>query len=113
MPDPHNGLPHGNAHQELSSARGPATPRFELGRTVITPGALARLDSESVQASMRRHHTGDWGNLDEHDRQLNDEALRTGEGRLFSAYTSSAGVRFWVITEADRSATTVLLPEEY
>jgi len=61
---------------------------------------------------MSRHHRGDWGDLDEEDKAANDQALIDG-GRLFSAYHSATGIKVWIITEADRSATTVLLPSEY
>ena len=89
-----------------------AALRFSLGQTVITRGALAVLTAEDVQAAVRRHSSCDWGDVCPEDWQLNDAALRDGT-RLLSAYRSSGGTRFWVITEADRSATTVLLPEEY
>jgi hypothetical protein len=87
---------------------------FSLGQVVATPGALQALD-EAGQTSMEflhRHVTGDWGDLDEHDRKENELALQKGL-RLFSAYQTSKGVRIWVITEWDRSATTILLPDEY
>ncbi len=86
--------------------------RFALGRTVITRGALAELDAGDVQRALSRHLRGDWGDLCEDDKQANDDALRCG-ARLLSAYHTRAGQKFWIITEADRSATTVLLPEEY
>lgn len=85
---------------------------FPLGRVVATPGVLADIPEQEVQAALRRHHTGDWGQLDEHDWQENQKALSAGF-RLLSAYTSSNGFKFWIITEWDRSVTTVLLPEEY
>jgi len=85
---------------------------FPLGQTVITPGALAALSPADVLTAIERHASGDWGNLDVEDRKANDQALVAGE-RLFSAYYSSAGEKFWIITEHDRSRTTVLLPEEY
>lgn len=86
---------------------------FPLGRLVATPGALQAL-AESGQSPaffLARHAAGDWGLVDE-DRLLNDEALRDGS-RLLSAYETERGVRLWVITEADRSGTTVLPPDEY
>lgn len=86
--------------------------RFSLGQTVITRGALASLTPDDVRAAVRRHSCCDWGDVCPEDWQLNDAALRDGT-RLLSAYRSSDGTRFWVITEADRSATTVLLPGEY
>jgi hypothetical protein len=83
-----------------------------LGRTVITPGALESLDQESIPAALRRHACGDWGEVDSADSAANDRSLQSGE-RLLSAYRDVHGTRFWIITEADRSATTILLPEEY
>ena len=86
--------------------------RFALGRTVITRGALAELSQADVLKGLARHARGDWGNVCEDDWKANDQALEDGT-RLLSSYRSEAGRKFWIITEADRSATTVLLPEEY
>jgi hypothetical protein len=86
--------------------------KFSPGRTVITPGALKSLDAESVRVSLGRHLSGDWGDLDPHDYAANERALVDGS-RLLSAYRDVRGTTFWIITEADRSATTILLPEEY
>ena len=86
--------------------------KFPLGQTVITPSALETLHADDVQAAIRRHAAGDWGELDEHDRKENELSLRAGF-RLLSVYHSSAGEKFWIITEADRSVTTVLMPEDY
>jgi hypothetical protein len=61
---------------------------------------------------LQRHQAGDWGDVDEHDRQENELSLKNGF-RLLSVYHAANGVKFWIITEADRSATTVLLPEDY
>jgi hypothetical protein len=83
-----------------------------LGRTVITRGALDTLDGEEVLAGMARHARGDWGDLCPEDKQANDDALSVG-ARLLSAYHTGDNRKFWIITEADRSVTTVLLPEEY
>ncbi len=83
-----------------------------LGQTVATPAALQVLTQPEIVAALRRHAAGDWGDVDAHDRAANDDALRSGE-RLLSAYRSANGTAFWVITEADRSVTTVLLPEDY
>lgn len=83
-----------------------------LGQVVATPAALAAVAPPDVVAALRRHAAGDWGEVDADDRRANDAALRDGT-RLLSAYTSPAGTRFWVITEADRSVTTVLLPDDY
>ena len=86
--------------------------RFSLGRTLITPNALDRLKPEDVQAALTRHLRGDWGDCSDDDRAENEFALDK-HLRLFSVYHDSNGVKFWIITEADRSATTVLLPEDY
>jgi hypothetical protein len=67
---------------------------------------------ENPQTFLDRHVAGDWGEVDADDQQANQDALLHGE-RLLSAYRTSSGVRIWVITEADRSVTTILLPEEY
>lgn len=87
--------------------------RFPIGRLLATPGALTKLTAlnETPFTLLARHVAGDWDELDEEDKQTNDHALRIG-GRLLSAYTLQT-VRFWVITEADRHATTILLPEKY
>lgn len=88
------------------------TRRFPLGRLLITPGAKEALQRACVAQAMGRHAQGDWGDCCPEDRQSNDEALVEGY-RLFSVYHDRCGAKFWIITEADRSATTVLLPEEY
>ena len=87
-------------------------PLFTPGRTVITARAHDALHAPDVARALTRHICGDWGELDEHDRHVNEQGLRRG-GRLLSAYRDSRGVRFWIITEHDRSVTTVLLPEDY
>lgn len=86
--------------------------KFSLGRLLITPGAQAALPPAEVWSAMARHAAGDWGDLSDEDRAENELSLER-ELRLLSAYRSDAGVKFWIITEADRSVTTVLLPEEY
>jgi hypothetical protein len=87
-------------------------PRFALGQTVITSNAASVLPDHEVVEALRRHVRGDWGTLDAEDWAANERALVEG-GRLLSAYNSKCGIRFWIITEADRSVTTVLLPEDY
>ena len=89
-------------------------PLFPLGQVVATPGALAEMEAsgESLFSYLQRHLSGDWGEVDAHDRRENELSLREGF-RLMSVYTLSNGIRFWIITEADRSSTCVLLPEEY
>jgi hypothetical protein len=89
-----------------------AQPKFPLGRTVITRNALSVLTHEEVLAALSRHAAGDWGDLDAEDRAANERALFDGS-RLVSVYRSAAGVKFYVITEHDRSISTVLLPEDY
>ena len=84
-------------------------PKFLLGQVVIT--ANAALDSIAVNEALRRHAAGDWGDICAEDACENEHSLKAGF-RLLSAY--GTGVRrFWVITEADRSVTTVLMPEDY
>jgi len=86
--------------------------KFSLGRLMATPGVLEKVGINQLAQMVKRHQLGDWGELDEEDRLVNQIALRD-EGRLMSVYTSSEGVTIWVITEWDRSVTTILLPEEY
>jgi hypothetical protein len=83
-----------------------------LGRFVATPAALAALTHLDMRRAIQRHQVGDWGELCPEDLASNDRALECG-GRLLSAYHSEAGIKFYVITEHDRSVTTVLLPEDY
>jgi len=89
-------------------------PFFDLGRAVATPGALAAFEEAGQGASefLARHVRGDWGVVDEHDQQANDDALQNGS-RILSAYVLTTGVKIWIITEADRSSSCCLLPEEY
>jgi hypothetical protein len=87
-------------------------PKFPFGDVVITIGAREKIPSTEIPAFLRRHLSGDWGDLDEHDRQVNERALAEG-GRLFSRYESRNGVRFYIITDPDRQHTTILLPSEY
>lgn len=86
-------------------------PRFSLGRLLITSGAQEAFSDQEVLLAISRHQRGDWGIVCMEDRLLNDKALQTG-GRLHSAYRYH-GVKLWIITEGDRSATTILLPNEY
>lgn len=87
-------------------------PKFSLGRVVITQTAASALPPEDVAAAVRRHQRGDWGDLDSHDTRENELSLEQG-ARLLSVYHASNGTKFYIITEWDRSATTVLLPEDY
>lgn len=93
-----------------------ATPReglpVPLGQLTATPGVLRKVTSAEIQEALSRHRNGDWGDLSDADKELNDESLRNGS-RLLSSYRAADGTAFWIITEADRSVTTVLLPDEY
>jgi hypothetical protein len=86
--------------------------KFPLGRLLITPAALAALPQDEVFRALNRHVRGDWGDCDREDAAANDRSLVDGS-RLLSVYHARGGRKFWIITEADRSATTVLFPEEY
>ncbi len=88
------------------------TPRFQLGRLYITPAAATALPQDEVVAALARHAAGDWGTLESGDWEANERALANG-GRLVSAYVAGSGRKFWIITEAGRDCTTVLLPENY
>ena len=89
-------------------------PLFDLGQLVATPGALAALEKTGQNAMhfLSRHVRGDWGDLPKEDKDENQLSLEKGF-RLLSSYRTTAGDKLWVITEADRSHTTLLLPEEY
>ena len=101
----------------MSAAATQKTPsrtiRLPLGHVVATPGALeiVRAHGLDVVSLLHRHRAGDWGAVSEHDAQANDHAVEHG-ARVLSAYDTVGG-RLWIITEADRSATTILLPSEY
>lgn len=90
------------------------TARFKLGQTLITRGAQGALKEagQSPHEFLQRHERGDWGEVSEDDQQENEISVKEGF-RILSAYCTSKGKRVWVITEADRSATTILLPDEY
>jgi hypothetical protein len=88
---------------------------FSLGQIVATPGALSALGGEGIgsEALLKRHVTGDWGELSDDDRRENELSVKEGF-RILSAYKlPRTGVKLWIITEADRSVTTILLPDEY
>ncbi len=89
---------------------------FDLGRVCATPGAMRAIEQtgQIPKEFLERHLGGDWGELDPHDSRINDAALESGEDRIFSAYLLGDGVsKIWVITERDRSSTTILTPDEY
>lgn len=98
----------------MSSDSPLSTVQVPLGHIAITPGALDALTGSGQEARrfLARHERGDWGDLTPHDRAANDRALRDGD-RLLSAYRFGDEQTLWIITEADRSATTLLLPDEY
>ena len=90
-------------------------PLFTLGHVVATPGALAAIgvSGDDLSTYLARHQFGDWGDVDAHDWRENQLSLEQGL-RLMSVYSLSlTGVKIWIITEADRSSTCILLPEEY
>jgi hypothetical protein len=85
-------------------------PRFPLGRTVATPAVIAL--GIDLASYMHRHHCGDWGDLEEGDKQMNEDAMTNGD-RIVSCYKLGGGRRIYIITEAGRQSTYVMLPEEY
>ena len=98
--------------EEAPPAYGAAIAKFRLGRLVATPNALAQLTERDIAVAIGRHSSGDWGDLDSEDKKANERALAEGT-RLLSVYHSAGKVKFYLITEADRSVTTILLPEDY
>src|SRR3989338_5391168 len=86
--------------------------KFPLGPMVATSNALSKLTHEDILISLGRHVRGDWGDVCEEDREENELSLKNGF-RLMSIYQGTNGTKFWIITEADGSVTTVLLPEDY
>jgi hypothetical protein len=89
-------------------------PLFPLGQVVATPGALQACENagQEPEEFLNRHDRRDWGEVSEADKQENEFSVQQGF-RILSAYATSTGERIWIITEADRSATTILLPDEY
>ena len=98
----------------MNTATNTKKPMFSLGMIVSTPGILSALErnSQTPAEFIGRHLLGDWGDLCAEDRRANDEAIACGH-RLLSAYRLHDGTRLWIITESDRSVTTLLLPAEY
>ncbi len=89
-----------------------AAPLFEVGKLVATPGALAALTPEEPLKLLSRHVSGDWGEVPPEDAAGNELGVERGF-RIVSSYGTASGTRVWLITEADRSSTCILLPEEY
>ena len=96
----------------MSEPRRSVRNLFPHGQIMCTPHALETISSDEIQQALTRHFSGDWGDCDPEDAAANDRAIVEGT-RLFSVYHDSNGQKFWIITEADRSATTVLRPEDY
>jgi hypothetical protein len=93
------------------SAKAWPIAKFRLGHIVSTPSALDQLTQDDILLGIQRHQAGDWGDVDDHDRAANDRALIEGT-RILSVYHSAGGIKFWLITEAGRRSTTVLLPAD-
>ena len=93
----------------------PSQARFASGQIVVTIGINALIEEGRLDPVpyLYRHLSGDWGDLDDGDRRLNDTALQSGDDRLFSSYQVAPDLKLWIITEWDRSVTTLLLPGEY
>ena len=90
---------------------------FELGKLVASKAIAVAMEEDNkflreVHGALDRYITRDWGEMEEEDKAMNDEALESGKDRIFAAYDTSRG-KIWIITEWDRSATTVLFPEDY
>lgn len=100
----------GHLRPQLTEAERKRLP-LELGFLCRTPG-IDGIDGREIGHALERHASGDWGELCRDDWKLNNSAL-TDDGRILSRYTTRDGVTFWIITECDRSGTTVLLPNEY
>ena len=86
--------------------------RLKMGQLVVTRGAMESLTTNDILRSLTRHLSEDWGELDEHDWIVNEDAMELG-GRVMSRYFSEKGTVFWIATECDGSATTIFLPGEY
>jgi hypothetical protein len=87
-------------------------PKFPIGDFMVTPLARANVPEAEIMNALARHESGNWGQMNPRDRQANERALVDG-ARLHSVYRARSGIRFWIITEGDRSVTTVLLPQEH
>lgn len=104
--------PDGTTFRSLFTEEMTMITRLQLGSTYATRGAIASLHPEDMSRALLRHASGDWGDVPPEDREENELSLKEGF-RILSSYTDRNGTRFWIITEADRSATTILLPDEY
>jgi hypothetical protein len=86
--------------------------RFQSGTVVATVGATMIADNHAILELLRRHLSGDWGELSEEDKKANEHAVKHGD-RILSSYKTESGEKLWVLTEADRSSTCVMTPGEY
>lgn len=100
-----------NQDREFTMLLLTVSPKFPLGQIFVTANVREQLSPLEIETALRRHASGDWGTVCADDAVRNDRAL-TGEGRLFSVY-ETATQKFWLITEWDRSVTTILMPEDY
>ena len=89
----------------------PVAPKFPLGEIVLTTNAMGQLNPNAINDGLKRHAAGDWGDVCPEDREENELSLKEGY-RLLSVYRSGE-TPFWIITEADRSVTTILMPDDY
>ena len=115
MTDTGQAAAYSNDSSSASSQKaGVSWPLFSLGQVLATPGALKLLETHRLLplSFIQRHVSGDWGDICAEDRQANVDALQYGY-RLMSVYAVTPSDKLWIITEADRSSTTLLLPEEY
>ena len=99
-------------HPVISVPLNGQQPKFHLGQLVATPNAMSKLTQKDIVTALIRHLDGDWGQVCEEDKRENELSLRQGF-RLLSVYRGVNDTKFWIITEADRSVTTVLLPDDY
>ena len=102
--------PNNKARQ--SGKQDSAMRALSLGQIVATANAISELPNAEMLQALARHCAGDWGDVCEDDRQANEYALANGE-RILSVYYTETGIKFWIITEWDRSITTILLPDDY
>ncbi len=94
------------------SAKTIPVAKFRLGRLLTSANAMSRLTNDEILMGIQRHQAGDWGNVEPEDFAANERALLNG-ARIWSVYHAANGLKFWIITEADRASTTILLPEDY
>jgi hypothetical protein len=110
--EPHVLLKAQPAESTLNGERSPEHGLFDVGTVCITPGALESVSRLEALIALARHATGDWGDCGAEDWQENELSVNE-QLRLFSVYHTPDGTKYWIITEADRFTTTILLPDEY